>query len=422
MINPRDFPVNNVPLFYPAFLLFAVFIGSRNMLEGFRRTKFLSILLIVYWSYYRILILINGGTIGIGNIAYLLEPLLIFGVAGTAAIKPGGTKAALWALVFTITLSTVCGIWIFFIGEPVLSWRTAIHSSIGGNLLQGEFTRDIDLRIDQALIVVRNTGLSYKIFIFSYQLAVAIAMTLVGFFSLRGHLNLKKLLLVGVLLILIVGMITNTQRATLVSSSAGFLSFFLISKEKIISTKMFLGFLIIISVIVGIVYYPSSNWGGYTLFERSFQKEEISVRASMAIPAIKSILFEPLGAGGLSDYYRDIAFTKGWAVGSNVRSAHNHFASVVMYTGIVGIFVILSLFSRLLKKLKFIRSSALGDDVKILFIGCITLIIHSLTHNAGFFAGERATYIVFGLLWSATPVIKHTISNHKIAKKALYSK
>ena len=160
LLNLRDFPINNLPLIYPAFLFFGVLIGPHNILEGFRRTKFLSILLIIFWIYFKLLILIKGGGIELGTVAKLLEPLLIFGAAGATGIKRGGTKAAVWALVFAITLSTAFGIWIFFIGEPVSSWRTLIHTSIGGNLLQGELLRERDFKIDQAIILVRNTGLS----------------------------------------------------------------------------------------------------------------------------------------------------------------------------------------------------------------------------------------------------------------------
>lgn len=423
LINPRDFPVNNVPLIYPAFLLFAVLIGPNFIIEGFRRTKFLSILLIIFWFYYRMLVLLKGGAIKLEDFAYLLEPLLVFGVAGATGIRRGGTKAALWALVFTITLSTAFGIWIFFIGEPVSSWRSIIHTSIGGDLLQGEILRDKDQRIDQALVYVRNTGLSYAVFTFSYQLAVALSMTLAGFFCKKGFKI--NLVLLGTFLILIVGIITNTERASLVSVSVGLLSFLLIRKEKIISRKRISSFIIIIFVILYMVVYDFSAWERDTLFDRHYSKKNMTIRAYIVIPAIVATLYEPWGSGSSSDYYDKVAKRVGWVDNyGRAVSAHNHFVNIILATGIVGIYLIILLFRELWVKIKYVRrwSPVLGDDRLILVIGCITCIIHSLTHNAGFFRGGYTTHIVFGLLWSATPKIKYIISNHNIINKAFYSK
>ena len=404
LVNPRDFPINNVPLVYPAFFLFGMLIGPDKILKGFKRTKFLCILLITYWMYFRMLILIKGGSIGLGDLAYILEPLMIFGAAGAATIKPGGTKAALWALVTMITLSTAFGIWIYFIGEPVASWRSTIHSSIGGSLLQGELMRDIDTKTDLAAVVVRNTGLSYFIFSFSYQIAVALLISLIGLLSMRRVLSFKKLsLLIGAFIILFVGMITNTERATVLSVSVGLLSFFLITKEKIFNARTIITFTICILAVMTLLNYSSKWEHRATLHNRSIAEEKTYVRAYMVIPAIASVFFEPLGAGGMSDYYEEVAYRVGWVTSSHApKASHNHFANVIMYTGIVGIFFTILLFRGLWKKIKYIRLSALGEEEIILAVACIATIVHSFTHNAGFFIGERATHIVFGLLWGAT--------------------
>ena len=168
------------------------------------------------------------------------------------------------------------------------------------------------------------------------------------------------------------------------------------------NTKRIFTFLLMIFFVSLTISYSSSKIEGYTLFSRNFEKDSISNRAYMSIPALSSVLYEPFGAGGLSDHYRNIAYKRGWAVGSNARSAHNHFASVIMYTGIFGMVLIALLVNALWKKLKLIRLFNQRNDLIVLVVGCISVIIHSFTHNAGFFAGERATWIVFGLLWSGT--------------------
>ena len=408
LVNPRDFPIHNVPLIYPAFFLFVLLIGPYNVTEGFRRTKFLSFLLFTYWFYVNILSLIKARSITLGSFAYLLEPLLIFCAAGMATIRHGGTKAAFWALVSIITLSTACGIWIYFIGEPVASWRSALQGSTGGNLLQGEFIRDVDVMIDPSTVVLRNTGLSYHIFTFSYQLAVAILLTLVSLLSMRRSLSIKYLFLWGALVILFIGMLTNTERATVLSVSIGLLSFFLIKGKKILDFQIIVTFILSIFVVISLFNYSQKWEERYTLHDRPTVGEKIYIRGIVVpIAAIGSVFFEPLGAGGMSDFYKDVANRVGWFSGYGPQASHNHFANVIMYTGIVGVFLTMSLFRGLLKKIQYIRLSNLGEEVIILLVACIACIIHSLTHNAGFFKGGYETNIVFGLLWGGTAKILH---------------
>jgi len=198
-------------------------------------------------------------------------------------------------------------------------------------------------------------------------------------------------------------MITNTERATVLSVSVGLLSFFLIKKEKMLTTRMIITFIICILAVMALLNYSSKWEDRATLHNRSIAEEKTYVRAYMVIPAIGSIFFEPLGAGGMSDYYENAAYRMGWIspLGGPAAS-HNHFANVIMFTGIVGIFLTISLFRGLWKKIKYVRSLPFGVEEVILAVACIGCIIHSLTHNAGFFIGERATQIVFGLLWGAT--------------------
>lgn len=405
LVNPRDFPFNNIPLIYPAFLYYAYVVGSNNIIKGFKITQILSVLVIVFWFYYRGLILIDGGTVSLKDVPYLVEPLLIFGVAGSTGLRPGGTKAAIWAFVTVITISAAFGIWIFFIGEPVSSWRTAIHTSIGGNLLSGSIKRGIDSTVDPILLNIRNTGLSYAVFSFSYQLAAASSITLAAIFSKKSFPG-NKLILYGLLLIFVVGVITNTERASIMSVFAGLLSFFIITKRKILNFRMItIG--VIITVLISVAVNNMSKSEGNTILGRSFIGEEMGLRAYMVIPAFGSIFHEPFGSGQSSDYYNKIAKRVGWvnAYGEAV-SAHNHFANTVLSTGIIGLYLTILLIWLLWKKIKYVQLSSMRYDDLFLVIASITLIVHSFTHNAGFFHGGTTTYIVFGMLWSATSNIK----------------
>jgi hypothetical protein len=419
LTNSRDFPIQNVPLIYPAFLFFAILIGPHRVLQGFRRTKFLCIILSSYWFYFNILRLVKGHTIILGSFAYLLEPLLIFAAAGAVTIRPGGTKAALWALVSMVTLSTACGVWIYFIGEPVASLRTAIHGSIGGNLLQGEFMRDVDYVIDKAKVLNINAGLSLYIFLFSYQLAVALLITLIALFSTKHSLNKKYLSLWGVFIILFLGFITNAERATVLSVPVGLITFFIIkgvniNKLRVISTFIFCVIFVLVLLKYSSVWIESyTRTEPYTIHERSIHertisKEKISLRAYMPIVAVETVLFEPLGAVGLAKNYVDVASRKGWVTfDGRIKSPHNHLTNVIMYTGVFGVLLVVLLFRCLWKKIKYVRLSSFDYEEGILASACVTSLVHSMTHNSGFFMLEPGTLIVFGLLWGATFVTKN---------------
>ena len=182
-----------------------------------------------------------------------------------------------------------------------------------------------------------------------------------------------------------------------------------------------ISFIIFISLVLGIMSY-TSKWAGAfeTLYGRDLVKERIIVRAYIAIPGFLSVLYHPFGAGDVwsNKYYSEAAERVGWIDRDGRAVApHNHFAGLIIDLGIVGYFLMLALFSKLWKKIKYVRLSVLYDDWKIIVAGCITCIIHSLTHNGGFFTGDSPTLIIFGMLWSATAKTKYLKSNHDIINK-----
>lgn len=409
LISPRDFPINNLPLIYPAFVLFVLILGPNKAIQGFLKTKALCFLIIAYWFYYRMLILVKVGYFELGYLAYLLEPIMIFVAAGMATIRPGGAKAALWALVSMIIVSTACGIWIYFIGEPLSSFRTMLHSTIGGNILSDEFIREVDLRADITTIVARNTGLSFYIFSFSYQLAVAISVVITYFFLTRRIFNKKTLPLWGSIIILLVGIITNTERATVLSVFFGLASFFSIKWRIVVKWRTVIACLIGFILIVSVLNYFSNKEEHYTLSQRFTDSRELYIRG-VVVPtaAVASVLFEPFGARGMSENYRKTANSVGWVTSfGEPKSGHNHFVNVIMYTGIVGVVITVLLFRGLWRKIQYIRFLTFAEVETLLLIACIVSVVHSTTHNTGFFTLEPATLIVFGLLWGTTTKDSH---------------
>ncbi len=420
LINLRDFPVNNIPSIYPAFVLFVLILGPGQILQGFLKTKFLSFLIIAYWFYYRILILTTVGHFALVYVAYLVEPIMMLVVAGMVTIRPGGAKAALWALVSGIVFSTVCGIWIYFIGEPLSTFRSTIHTTIGGNILSSEFIREVDQRLDVTTVVLRNTGLSYFIFSFSYQLAVAASIISSYLWLTKRIFNLRFVFLWGCIVILFVGIVTNGERASIISVSFGLLSLLLVKWEKI--SKFRLVIICIIGFVLNIAmtnYFSSKEEEHYTLYQRRTRNEGVFVRSVVVpIAAIKTVFSQPLGAGGLSDNYKNAAIKAGWLTKyGKPKSGHNHFANVIMYTGIVGIIITIIFFRGLWKKIKYVRILKYTEVETILVIACITSVVHSFTHNTGFFTLEPVTIIVFGLLWASTSQIKYPHSSKPFKRR-----
>jgi hypothetical protein len=414
LTNIRDFPIPNVPLIYPAFLFFIIFLGLDKLYEGIRRTRFLCILVIIFWSYTTLIYLIkSGGTIDLGDVAYLLEPLLIFIAAGVATTRPGGARASLWAFVFVITLSTAGGIWIYFIGDPVESWRLAMHSSMSGDIFQGRTTGDVTVTKDLIYEIKRNIGMSSQVFSFSYQLAIANIIVLSLLLTTKRTLILIHLYLLGSLLILLIGIITNAERGPIVSISAGLLCLFIFERTKFLNLRTIIFFILGILIVLAILNYSSTWEDRFTIHNRALIKQEKTFLRAIIMPktAIESIFYEPLGAGMMSDHYAKVAYDKGWTkkIGPNPISSHNHFANIIMYSGIVGLLLTIALFWGLLKRIRKIsvfRLSGFNEEF-ILIFACITALVHSLFQNTGFFKADPSTQIIFGLLWGATAKITY---------------
>lgn len=430
LVNIRDFPIPNVPLIYPAFLIYFICIGPEKLFESYRRTKLLCLLLIIYWCYQKSILLIKGGKITLYELGIFLEPLLIFCAAGMATIRPGGTKAAIWALIFAITLSTAGGIWIYFIGEPLASLVRTLHSQIGGNFLQGEILGSANITADLVSAVKRNSGLTSRVFGFAYQLAIATVLVIMTFLSRKRTLSITNVTLIGIFIILFIGIITSAERGPILSVSAGLLFFFFIDREKMLNLGTVTGFILSILVVVTVFHYSSKWEDKYTIHKRTAEEGRTYVRAVvMPTAAMETIFTEPLGAGVLSkdlatshwrmsDNYIRVAYENGWLNPFGPKSPHNHFANIIMYTGIVGIFLALSLFWGLWKKIRkmqYLRASVNIEEFVLPF-ACITAIVHSFFQNAGFYMGEPATQIAFGLLWGTSARIKYPRFNHLIKK------
>jgi hypothetical protein len=303
------------------------------------------------------------------------------------------------------------------VGEPVSSFRAILQWSTGGSLMEGSYIREMDLDIDYANVLQMNAGLSFHVFQFSYQLAIAVTI-LIAFLILNKESAKKAHYFWGlfILIILLLTMITNTERATILSVSVSIFFLLLISLKK--SIRLFIFSILILCVLSSLSFLLFSlDWGQkYTTHSRMMEiKKENIITRTITIPfaAAYSVISEPLGSGRrYSKHFNDTAIKYGWFNSRGmIEAPHNHFANIIMYSGIIGLFLVSTLFIAFINKVILVLRMTHSDTLRMLLVlSCITATIHSLTHNAGFFRLEATTLIVFSLLWGTTD--KETLSRY----------
>lgn len=419
--NPRDFPVTNLPLIYPAFIFLLFYLGKKNVFQAYKRVKFLCLLIFIYWCYLNLaMALIKGNDLILSRFARLIEPILILVGSGLASLRRGGINAATTAIVIVILFSISCGMWIVFIGEPAITLKTVLQSSIGGTIISGEEMREKDEIFNTKTILTKtNSGLSANIFSFSYQ--IAIGFTILILFALFSQ-KLNQFTIYCILLSLIIfvmGIITNAERITITSAPLGVLSGMVLFKRTILTRKFIIYSAIVYMAFIFLVPF-STQWSK----ERGLIQDRLAIqdidnpikkyysgklrlesrRRLIIVPlaAITTIFYEPFGAGGQSSHYENIAKSIGWIGRKGVRSSHNHYANIIMFTGLIGVIILIIFSLTFIKKVILVIKQNIGITAKILGAASITALFHAITHNTGFFTLEPATEIVLALFWAAT--------------------
>lgn len=420
LTNVRDFPIPNIPLLYLAYLPLIPLFGVRRLKKGIQSTWQLSVINGAYWLYLILLrIMLQRFVFNIVYIAQILEPFLIFSATGMAAQTKKGTRSAFWALLAVLVLSTTAGNWIYFIGEPVQSFRITMQSSVGGNLVAGEHMRQSDKDLFKDEGIKRNSGLSVFAFHFSYELALAAIILTLIIMSRKIIFDVFSVVLVGMLLMVIIGIVTNAERASLLSITVGIVVFFLSTRTKIPIARIVIMGCVGLGMIV-LIQMHSEDWEGQSLFKRKLNSgnESIGVRMSVIPLAAVSTVFEsPFGAGDIykAKTFNIIAKNLNWISASGeVQGVHHHFASIILNTGVFGIFLVWWFGLVLWKNLKWSVKSASseGGPEVMLSAACIGLAIHSFTHNAGFFESDPGLQITLALL-----VASNTNFRRRIKKK-----
>ncbi|MCP4118771.1 MAG: hypothetical protein GY737_25925 [Desulfobacteraceae bacterium] len=390
-IDSRDFPIQGIPLVYPAFILYILLITDlKKIFIGILRTKFLIILVSVLWVYHAILKICLGMNFSIVSIALLFEPIMLFVVAGVAASNDGGKKAVIWAFILAVICSTLFGFGTIFIGSPFLEINEILHST----LIANKSTLDKLHRI-----TIGNAGFSLFIFKFAYQLATAFVMVFALLVDSSTSKKAKTSLYMAIV-VLIAGILSNGERSILVSVFIGIITMNFLKRELLISFRMVMVLIFTMFVVWIKLNYFQDVSGLDSLGNRmNFGLEEFA-RVKAAFVAICSVLSEPFGAGGMSDVYISFAkknhFTNSMGT---IYPPHNNFASTIMETGIVGLIVVFLYLFFIIKTLFLIRKGNTSYPLEIIIAtGCITAMLNSFAHNVGFFTKEMCICFTSGYL------------------------
>ena len=396
LVNPRDFPLTNIPCIYPAFLVVIGFVGIRNIISGIKKTWFLQLLIIVQWFYLVALKSFQGHSLKLGEIPYLIEPLLILSIAGgVATYRPGGPRIGIVALLSAVSISAGCGLWIHFIGEPIKSLYSILQRNAKGTIVE------IITVLREHSAMNGRAGLALHIFLFSFQNAIALSLISANLLDPKRPAIKNYFMIAICFIILFVAMVICAERATVGSVLIGLLFYLALTGRKIINLRSIFGILIISLAAFFILQYMSKT-NINALQHRSLNEIRLKTRLLiMPIAAIETIFYQPCGAAGMSQHYKKIAREKHYRKYGKAVAPHNHYANTIMYTGMMGVILVCSLFWGLATKILFLKKIKNNGVELLLATACITALVHATTHNAGFFKLEPSTLIVFGLLWGA---------------------
>ncbi len=354
-----------------------------------------------YWIYHTLIKLTLGISVGIGDLAFLIEPILLFAAAGAATAVTGGKRAVLWAFVVAVVISTFFGFGSIYVGGKFLKLNEILHATLLSK------PRHVDA-IHR--LTLGNAGLSLFIFRFAYQLATAMMIALALLLSNSTKKTEKSLLLIC-LIFLAAGMMSNGERSIVLSLAGGAVCFICLSRNYALIIKMMLVMILCAFLFYFKSYLSVPAEGLDTLSNRmDFGLEQFG-RIKAALIAVASVLHHPFGSGEMSPYYAEFARKHHYISGSGqIFLSHNDFANTIMFTGVVGVAAILSFLIVYARILLYFRnhSQEMQHEI-VIFAGSITALANSFAHNQGLFSREFAVCFTMGLVFASYKKRKRSV-------------
>ncbi|MCC7488571.1 MAG: hypothetical protein IT485_02900 [Gammaproteobacteria bacterium] len=341
---------------------------------------------------------LRGGVIG--NPGRHLRAAVYILLLADVCSYPATRRQILKLLVVVGVIQVVFGSLVFFIGEPFASIRDwMLHSSDTGEMMIGEGSQ--------------IAGLYGPPHIFSYLLA-SFPFLAVGLYQRE-----KKLIWLAALVVLVLGLFLNAERASAAVFFVGVLYLVLKAQQRarnlVLLAVLALAFIGMQQLIgsrapgasPGAVNQVALSSG--TLADRfgGTSIDEVVTRIMYQVHGITSVLKHPVIGPTQREYAREVI--GGDAVFSGVLAAevlapHNHYINVGVRAGVPGWLVLLACLWALWKAQRTLKAAVLRThpDLRIPYlcfsVGLLAVMGNAVFHNAGIFSPELATSTMVGLL------------------------
>jgi hypothetical protein len=404
-VNPRDFPFDNLPLFYPALVLTGITIGHESLLRGTRCLGPLVPIWATYWTCFFGARLAVGESLPFEYFGRAGEMLALATVGAAIFSMKRGAATLTSAILFACCVSTAFGLLALTGAGPLASVKATIHRGAGSLGESGEAFIDEDVADRSSF---HNTGLSRSAFLFSYQLSAA-AVIACARLAVAHRLGWNVLPLTAPLVLVVAGVLTNAERSSLLFSSVAVMGFLLTSGKRHLKRRLTaLAAMVLVvassAILVRHLYLGADSSEMMTLFQRVEQAisgetlADDRVRLQAALLALESPLHEPIGNGAASAFYTREALNIGWTSNGLVLASHNHFANQVDYLGFLG-YALVIWFASILWRMR--RLAFGGGDAAVVLWSLSAVLANGLTHNAGLFTAEPATCLLMGAVLAA---------------------
>ncbi len=325
---------------------------------------------------------------GWGEPKSLLRNLLIIVLACVFIEEKKDVAFALKIVLFSILFSTIFGLFIHFIGEPFQSIRMYLLNVSSDNVHE-VFLGKGD----------RIAGLFSQLPGFAYQLTAGAVM------ALGLYIAERKTKWIVVLCILMVGIIYNGERASILMFLVAFVGMLFTSPNKKALARLFLLLVILSSVFIGMNQFFESQSGKYetsskqTLLHRESSSEEFLGRLFQQYAGIKVFFKNPFLGGTDQDYQNEMAVLLNKSI--KYPAPHNHYINVIMKLGVWGVILLTGFFLCLYKMLKSTQRLSgcfVNEYSKTIFWSIFSVLGVALFHNHGFFVSEISTWFLIAIL------------------------
>lgn len=386
-------PLSPVFLFMGIYILYAL-ISPRELISSFREpTVKLFLLLLICWLYQYIIsfVLSSGGTL---IDMQLIEIVGIF--CGITYFVKGNNERAIWATRILASVLIISMVW--FVAEVAYRDLSLVRVFIYYSVLQGYGEKVL------AGAVAYPNGLSQLLFLFGYQVSVAVPLTIMLFLIDKGK-TWRVFWGIGSIVSLLAMMYAG-ERSVLLSAAIA-LALFLYSRRQFKPAVLILTLSLLT---IFIVSHVEIDLGQNLLLHRIQDEEskgEAFARVKLQLIGLKVALKNPLGLKVTGGRWGDEALSAGAdfeALGGEETAVHNgYLGRIIPYGWIFGVLMAVVFFHlyKLMKSVSlFVQTNKERAQYAQAVSFClIALLIQASFHNSSLF-NFNAVSVTIALLLS----------------------